>query len=335
MSVTEKVKVALVGCGGFSLRAQEGIVQSEMLQIVACYDPNRAAATEAAARHGATCCDSFEQALGAPGIEAVVLITPNHLHRDHAVAALAAGKHVYVEKPMANTMAECRAMIRAAEQARRLLMVGHLTRRRKSFRLLQEAVRTGRLGRPLGAEAQFSHGAGLALNPAAWRADPARCPGLPLNVIGCHLADVLNMLFGRPRTVAAFHRRAVVPTNDDCTSTLIAYDQPVTASLISHYSSGSQVHEVRVVGTAGVAEVHGNGQEFVLRLGKEVVDRQQIGEEHALAEEFAVFGRAIRHGEPLETDGLAGALVVAITEASVISAREQRFVETSELLGNL
>ena len=116
----DKVRIALIGCGGFSREViRKGLQPSPSLQVVACYDPDRAAAATAATTFGARLCDSFDEALAAPGVEAVMLITPNPVHRPQTIAALAAGKHVFVEKPMANTVADCLAMIRVAREPRR------------------------------------------------------------------------------------------------------------------------------------------------------------------------------------------------------------------------
>lgn len=334
-AVNQRVRTALIGCGGFSqFRIQDAVEASECFDVKTCYDPAAETARAAARRFGARVCDSFEEAALADGVEAVILVTPNHVHREQTVAALEAGRHVFVEKPMANTVAECKAMIQAAEKADRVLMVGHVTRRFPAMRAMAEAVRAGRLGRIIGAEANFSHGGGKELPPNVWRADAAKCPGLPLNVIGVHLVDVLNMVLGRPRKVAAFHRRAVVPTNDDCTATLVAYDDPVTATVTSHYST-PQVHEVRIIGVEGVAEVHRGGSEFVIRGPKGQGERTPFTRSKSIQEEFEVFARAIREGTPVETDGRCGLMAVAIIEASVLSAREGRFIDISELTGDL
>lgn len=329
------VRLALLGCGGFSAKSmQPGIEATGLFQVVTCYDPVTDAAEATAKRFGARACPSFLEAVTAEGVEAVAVMGPNDVHREQVLAALAAGRHVFVEKPMANTVADGLAMVRAAEAAGRVFMVGHLTRRYPPFRKVRDLIRAGRLGRVLSAEAQFSSYSGLGLTPQAWRANPVRCPGLPLNVIGCHLTDVLNMLFGRPRIVAAMHRRALLPTNDDVTATLIGYDSPVVATLLSHYSS-PVVHELRVIGTEGIATVlnHGLTLTFRQRLDKDE-ERQDFPERRALAEEWEEFAGAVRHGGPVETDGRGGVYAVAVTEASVISARENRFVPLGELLGD-
>jgi len=333
--MADKVQIALLGCGGFSgSHAQPAMAECGLIQVVACYDPGREAARQASEQWGARVCDSAEEAVRADGVEAVAVMGPNDVHREQAEAAFAAGRHVFVEKPIANTAADGMAMVRAADRAGRILMVGHHTRRLAPFRRVAEALASGKLGRPVCAEAHFSHAGGKHLAADAWRADPAQCPGLPLNVIGVHLVDVLNMLFGPPRRVAAIHRRAIVPTNDDCTATLVAYDPPVAATVMSHYCT-PHVHELRVLGTEGVAEVHRGGTVYEFRSESGDVQREEHAEKLSLGEEFAVFARAVRGGAPVETDGRAGVYAAAVTEASILSAREGRFVDIEEIVTGL
>src|SRR5690554_6680795 len=123
------VSVALIGCGGFSKSVQSAMAATGLYQVTTCFDVDRAAMKETAEIFGARPCDTFQQAAQADDVEAVMLITPNHLHREQTELAFAAGKHVYVEKPIANTVAEGIAMTRAARKAGKVFMVGHVTRR--------------------------------------------------------------------------------------------------------------------------------------------------------------------------------------------------------------
>lgn len=327
-----RVRLAILGCGGFSAsHVQPAIEETCALDVVACFDPDRGAARATAEHFGGRVFNSAAEAIAADGVEAVAVMGPNGVHRKQTVAALEAGRHVYVEKPIANTAAEGLAMVAAAEAAERVLMVGHCARRMQGFRRVQTWLAEGRLGQPLSAEAQFSHSGGKHLSPEAWRADPERCPGLPMTVIGVHMVDILNMLFGDPRRVAALHRRAVVPTNDDVTATLIAYDAPVVATVMSHYAT-PMVHELRVVGTDAVAEVHHRSAEVTFRPEEGETERFACEAGPVIAEEFAEFARAVRRGNAVETDGRVGVMAAAVIDASVRSAREGRFIDIDEVL---
>jgi predicted dehydrogenase len=246
---------------------------------------------------------------------------------------VAAGKDVFVEKPIANSAADGLAMVRAAQKAGRLLMVGHNTRRRTAIRTAKQWIAEGRIGRLLGCDAQFSGGTGLTMGENVWRADPVRCPGLPLIQLGIHIVDVMNMLMGTPRQVAAFHRRAFLRRNNDCTVSIIAYDEPLTATLTSHYVVDPAINAMHLMGTHGRIEItHGHHRIALLGPEGKLRDAHEFDEENSYVEEFRVFGDALLRGEPVETDGLGGVMALAVVEASILSAREGRFVRIEELV---
>ena len=139
-----------------------------------------------------------------PNIDAVLVDAPDDLHRDLTLRALAAGKHVLCEKPLADTVQECAEMVAAAESAAGLAMVGFSNRR---FPWAQEAKRlidTGMLGRIFHVHAQ-SLSASM-LKPDAkrrWRSDPRRAPLGVLGDLGSHTFDLLRFLFGEVIEVCA------------------------------------------------------------------------------------------------------------------------------------
>ena len=334
--MADQARIALVGCGGWSRNVnQKAIARCDNLRVVACCDVDAAEARQSAEQFGARCCDTYDDVLACDDVQAVVLMTPNDLHRAQLEAAVAAGKHVFVEKPIANTTADGLAMVRAADRARRLLMVGHNTRRRAGLRMAQQWIAQGRIGRLIGCDAQFSGGTGLAMGEAVWRADPARCPGLPLIQLGIHIVDVMNMLMGTPRRVAAFHRRAVLQRNDDCTVSIIAYDEPLTATLTSHYVVDPALNAMHLMGTEGRIELtRHHHQAELLGPRSQVLEPHTFDDENSYVDEFRVFGDAILRGEPVETDGLGGVMALAVVEASILSAREGRFVGIDELVND-
>ncbi|MHC4717503.1 MAG: Gfo/Idh/MocA family protein, partial [Planctomycetota bacterium] len=92
-------------------------------------------------------CERIEEILDDPEIDAVVAAVPSHLHADVVCAALSAGKHVFCEKPMALTVSDCDRMLASAEQAGKVLMVGHCIRFWGEYAAAAEMVRSGRYGR--------------------------------------------------------------------------------------------------------------------------------------------------------------------------------------------
>jgi predicted dehydrogenase len=136
--------VAVIGCGYWGKNLVRNIASLGALGAVS--DANMDAARKYAAEFGARAL-SFDEAIAAPDIEGVVIAAPAELHADLAGRALDAGKHVYVEKPMALTVADGEALIARAQQAGRVLMVGHLLQYHPAFLALLKMVRAGDLGR--------------------------------------------------------------------------------------------------------------------------------------------------------------------------------------------
>src|SRR4029453_10190391 len=117
MNMTGEIKVALVGCGGVARNYRKAYAHLPGVQVTVTVDTDEAEARRAAAESGAAKSSAkFSDAL-APDVDAVVISTPNFLHCEQAVAALDAGKHVLLQKPMARTVEECDAILEAAAKS--------------------------------------------------------------------------------------------------------------------------------------------------------------------------------------------------------------------------
>ena len=149
---THPVRIALVGLGGHGRTIQGAAEAAPGLDVVAVYDPDPTEAAGAAARFGCEAVPSYETLLARDDLDAVSLCSPNAVHRAQAEAAFAAGLDVFVEKPIANTVADGRAMVEAAEAAGRTLMVGHNMRFGAAMRWGREMIAAGRLGEVVSVE---------------------------------------------------------------------------------------------------------------------------------------------------------------------------------------
>lgn len=142
---------------------------------------------------------ALEEALADPGIDAVDLCLPTHLHAPCALQSLRAGKHVLVEKPMALTGAECDELTAAAQASGRILMVAHVLRFWDAYQPLIEARRTGRLGAPRGF---LFRRRCAAPQWGKWLQDPAKGGGGVFDLL-IHDVDMCVHLFGLPEAVSA------------------------------------------------------------------------------------------------------------------------------------
>jgi len=139
----------------------------DLYEVVCCADVVPESASELATDYGIEAAEGIDGLLGCPEIELVVAPTkPPRTHRDVALQALAAGKHVVVEKPMAGTHEECREMVEAAEAAGRVLAVHHSRRWDVDFLAAREAIESGVLGQLRLVRNEYS--AGFSGSPYDW-----------------------------------------------------------------------------------------------------------------------------------------------------------------------
>jgi UDP-2-acetamido-3-amino-2,3-dideoxy-glucuronate N-acetyltransferase len=139
-----QVPVAVIGCGYWGKNLVRNF--SELGTLAAISDPDQAAAATLSERFDAPV-RSLDFVLGDPSIAAVAIAAPAVHHASLARRALEAGKHVFVEKPLALTLVEAESLCRLAEQRNRCLMVGHLLQYHPAFIALRDLVRRGELGR--------------------------------------------------------------------------------------------------------------------------------------------------------------------------------------------
>jgi predicted dehydrogenase len=167
------------------------------VKTVASRKSDRAAAV--AESLGANLTDDLQRAIADPEVDVVDICLPTPLHRELTEAALAAGKHVLLEKPIALTLEDADAIAAAAEASGRLFMVGLVLRFWPEYVELQRRVAGGELGRPIAVST-------TRLSPPVdwndWMVDPAKSGGVPVDLL-IHDFDQMNCLLGTPRRVFA------------------------------------------------------------------------------------------------------------------------------------
>jgi UDP-2-acetamido-3-amino-2,3-dideoxy-glucuronate N-acetyltransferase len=142
--VSHSVRVAVVGCGYWGQNVVRSLAELGALEAIV--DTDAQTVDRMAKGFGARPL-SLASALGDPAVTAVAIAAPAKMHYSLAMQAIAAGKHVFVEKPIALETADAEALIRAARHGGRILMVGHLLQYHQGYRAVRDIVRSGRLGR--------------------------------------------------------------------------------------------------------------------------------------------------------------------------------------------
>jgi len=142
--------------------------------------------------------DDWQAAVTSNDVDAVVIGTPNVLHHPQAMAALAAGKHVLLDKPMAITVIEGEEIAAAASTAGLTLLVGHMWRYRYEVISMRDRIAAGGVGRPVRTRGYGIH---AGWGPSGWFTDPALAGGGALIDMGIHAIDTVRFLLGDPQPV--------------------------------------------------------------------------------------------------------------------------------------
>jgi predicted dehydrogenase len=202
------VRIAVIGTGTIAQSHLDAYAKNPEVELVAVSDLNLDRAKSVAEKYGAPRAYSDPaELLRDPEIDGVSICTWNDSHAQWAIAAIEAGKHVLVEKPMSRTYAEAAAVQKAVEASDRVLQVGFVRRHSPNAQVLKTFIDNGDLGEIYYARASFI---GRANNPGGWFANKAISGGGPLIDLGVHIVDLCWYLMGSPRAVAVsantYHR---------------------------------------------------------------------------------------------------------------------------------
>jgi UDP-N-acetylglucosamine 3-dehydrogenase len=191
-----RLRIGVIGLGWFGEIHCDAIVGVPNLELAALCTrtPERLAALAKKFGVKRTFRD-FNDMLADPTIDAVSIVTMWDQHTGPAVAALEAGKHVFLEKPIASTMNDCRRIIETSKRARGILQVGHICRFNPRYRMAKQAIDAGKIGRIVAMSSRRNI-------PAAWTPEI-------LNKIGPIVGDAIHdtdlmLWFTRDRIVSAF-----------------------------------------------------------------------------------------------------------------------------------
>lgn len=331
----QKATIGLVGVANHGNTILNAIMAAPNLALVSCFDTNTAAAELVSRKFGVRMASSYEDLINDPDLDAVALVTPNQLHAGQTFKAVAAGKHIFVEKPISNAIADAQAMIRAAEDAGLVLMVGHNTRRRQVFRRAKQILSEGSIGSVVALEGNLSRPAGLQPGLPPWKADPRACPLLPMTQLGIHLVDTAEYLVGPIQTVACVAARMAMPGNVyDATAAVLQLESGVPFALSSYYVS-PDAYFLRLYGTKGLLHCYPASLRLeLIEQGEPAGAKEESFQEGAGSYNLQMqeFGDCLLHRRKPETGGLEGLRALAVIEAMTRSVAESRTIRIDSIL---
>lgn len=194
------LKVGVIGGGSISEFHINPYISNKDSELMALCDSNEQRLALAGEKYGVTnLYNNYIDLLQNKDVDAVSICTWNNTHAEMAIAALEAGKHVLVEKPLSLTVEEALAVEEAVKKSGKRLQVGFVRRHGSNTKLLKQFIDQGELGEIYYAKATCTRRLG---NPGGWFSDRSKSGGGPLLDLGVHMIDICWYLMGKPRPVS-------------------------------------------------------------------------------------------------------------------------------------
>jgi predicted dehydrogenase len=335
LNKAQKLRVAALGIGWWSDVLADAATRSPEIELVACYTRSDEKRRAFAKKYGCRAVADYDAILADDGIDAVFNTTPNNVHLETTRLAAQAGKHVFLDKPIANTVREGQEIARVCEQAGVVLALGYQRRRESHFRWIKAEIDAGRFGKLVQAEGNISRDRLGKIDLSSWRYQAAGMPGGVMLQIGIHYVDVLEMLLGEVKRVSGTLSQLVLPgDNPDVAGLLMEHESGAVSTLGASYASASEFYLLNVYGKEASAFYDLFGGLRHLRRGETSARPVAVERNDPIREELEEFARCVRNGHKPETDGWWAARNLAVVRAGVKSAREGRAVDVAEVLAS-
>ncbi|MFG2226544.1 Gfo/Idh/MocA family oxidoreductase [Streptomyces sp. NPDC048644] len=345
--VARPMRFGLIGCGDIGIEDAKALAAADEAELTACHDPVAELAEETAARFGGRRETSVTALLARSDVDAVVIATPHDTHEPLLTEALAAGKHVLLEKPVAQDLVSARRMIALAEAGTLRTGVLFPTRTDPRFCQARAAIEAGEIGAPLGVAttyftdkpvAYFLGGISGRVS-TTWRLSKDRAGGgfLIMNLI--HQIDAVRALLGRePDRVyaeTAPSTTAAAPGIEDVVSVVLRFGTVVATLIGSATVAGGRGMQTRIWGEKG--EVQLTPDYALTHRGTPApADSPATGAAPTAIDlrtwAFTGFARAVHDDSPVDVSLADGLRTQAVVEAAYASARLGRAVCPARLI---
>lgn len=330
----EKKKIGIIGLGigSFYITAISNIKSAV---VTAICDTDVALLEKVAKENSITkTYTDYRDLLREGDVDAVCICTPDHFHCQMVKDALAAGKHILCEKPLALHTNECAEMLEASKRSDRILMVGQVCRFTPSFMLAKKLVDSGMIGELYFVESEYAHDYSQMVNN--WRRDPANMRH-PVTGGGCHAVDLLRWIAGNPIEVYALTNKKCLtdwPCDDSAISVLKFPNNVMGKVYVSTGCKRDYTMRTVLYGTKGtiitdntsptlslfVDSLEGITEIAGLKM-KKIEHKIPVSiNNHNFRSEVNDFCAVLNGEHPLEVTAWEGAATVAVCEAIIASA---------------
>ena len=318
----EPLKIALVGCGVMGCSHGQNLQEVEGAQLTVVCDTVEKLAREAADRFDVPFETDVDAAIGRDGLDGVIVATPPFLHEPLCVAAAEAGRHVFVEKPMAPTLGACDRMIESAQRAGIRLMVGHVLRYHPVHGRVKQMVDQGAVGKPLFVQFQRVGGGFGGVWERPWRLKRAQSGGMLLE-INAHEIDFMRYLCGEVKQVFAAGGNHAIDGADypDLAVVTMSFESGAVGVLHASQAYKTGDYRGRVDGTDGALHFDFGGKDRGIQYRQAGSDdvfiaADDISVPNPVGAELSAWIASIRNGTDPPIGGADGRATVQIAEAA-------------------
>jgi predicted dehydrogenase len=336
----QPLRIGIVGAGGMGTRHAAAWSRVPGVTVTGVADINHEKARKLASQHDAVGHDSASALLddANANVDIISMCVPTSLHRELCVEALQAGKHVFCEKPMALTVADCDAMIAAAKAAGKLLSIGQVVRFFPEYANAKRLIDSGAVGKP--AVVRVRRGGGFPHTDTNWFADPAQSGGVVYDLL-VHEFDWLLWCFGPVKRVYARSLTERMAAGEfgqlDYALVTLRHESGVVSHAEGTWADpGGFATSFEVAGDGGLLShdsrkatplVRSLRREGQVGPGVPLPSSPLAAHDNPYYREIAAFAKSVREGTPLAVTAEEGRAAIAVAQAAAESARTGQAVE--------
>src|SRR3954466_1615038 len=275
------IQAAIVGLGTWGQHLVASVQgKSDVIRFTAGATRAPSKTSDFCARHGIRLADSYEALLKEKSIDAVVLATPHSTHAEQIAAAARAGKHVFVEKPLGLSRAECERALAACADGDVTLAVGYNWRFQPALREIKRMLEDGRLGKLLHVEGNFCGPSAYRFQREHWRQDRDEVPAGGMTGRGVHVVDAMLYLAGRIESVVAQSARLVHDYGVDDTTSMLFRFRAGASGYLGTVIATAETWRLQIFGSKGWAEVGDVEHLSTWKLRTCFIDRANLSVKH-------------------------------------------------------
>lgn len=328
--MADHVGIGSIGLGWWGKVLADAIGKTDGAKIVSCFARGEEGRAAFAEQYGCRAAPSVDALLEDPEVEGVLVATSHRSHREMIERAAAAGKAVFVDKPLTTRVEDGLAAVEAAEAAGVVLQVGHQRRRTAANRRIRAMIDAGELGDLEAMEAVQSVPNGFKMPPTAWRWSAEESPLGGMTSLGIHKIDSMRYHAGPVESVFCYTRPGREHPIDEVTAIALRFESGVVGTLITSFYT-ARISELAVYGQDASAFSRADGTRLLVQ-GREDPAPSEVDLEPVdpIVDQLTEFVRSIRGEATPEVGGREGLEIVAILQAAVESAAAGRSVAIAD-----